>query len=44
MIFMNPKTKKYPVYHSNEKEVYNTKFTVAVHYSIPEGDWDEYDI
>jgi hypothetical protein len=43
MIFINPKTKKYPVYHSNEKED-NTSFTVVVHYSIPEGDWDEYDI
>jgi hypothetical protein len=42
-IFINPKTTKYPIYR-DEKQVYNTRYTVVVHYSVPEGDWDEYDI
>jgi hypothetical protein len=42
-IFVNPKTQKYPL-HRDGKEVYNTKYTVIVHYSVPKGHWDEYDI
>jgi hypothetical protein len=42
-IFVNPKTLIYPI-RRNDKKVYNTRYTVVVHYSIPKGDWDEYDI
>jgi hypothetical protein len=41
-IFVNPKRREY-VYR-NEKQVRSTTYTVVVHYSIPEEDWDEYDI
>lgn len=42
-IFENPKTLKYPIYRDG-KEVYNTRYSVIVHYSVPKGGWHEYDI
>jgi hypothetical protein len=42
-VFSNPKIQKYPLYRDN-KEVYNTRHTVVVYYSIPKGYWEEYDI
>jgi hypothetical protein len=45
-IFTNPKIFKRPTGY-NEEWTYNTiytKYTVIVHYSIPNGDWDEFDI
>jgi hypothetical protein len=42
-IFVNPKIQKYPICR-NDKKVYNTRYTVVVHYSVPKKDWGEYDI
>lgn len=42
-IFVNPKTQKHPIYRDG-KDVYNTRYTVIVHYSVPKGEWEEYDI
>jgi hypothetical protein len=42
-IFVNPKTQKYPLRRNDEK-IYNTRYTVVIHYSIPNGYWEEYDI
>ena len=43
-IFINPKVHKDPVYRDTNKEVHDTRYTVVVHYSIPKGYWDEFDI
>jgi len=43
-IFMNPKSLEHPKRLDDGKEVYNIRYTVVVHYSVPKGDWKEYDI
>ena len=41
-ICINPKTEEYV--YGDKKQIYNTRYTVVVHYSIPKGDWDEFDV
>jgi hypothetical protein len=46
-IFSNPKKHEIPFLDQIDKIKYPptyTKYTVVVHYSIPKGDWEEYDI
>jgi hypothetical protein len=42
-IFVNPKLQTYPTCR-DDKKIYNTRYTVVVHYSVPKGDWVECDI
>jgi hypothetical protein len=43
-IFENPKALGHPKRRGDGKEVYNTRYTVVVHYSVPKGYWEEFDI
>jgi hypothetical protein len=42
--FINPKKLKHSRYRNNGKVTNTTTYTVVVHYSIPKGDWQEFDI
>ena len=41
--FVNPKTQKHPIYRIG-KDVFSTRYTVIVHFSVPKGEWEDYDI
>ena len=43
-IFENPKALEHPKRRDDGKMIHNTKYTVVVHYSVPKGDWDEFDV
>ena len=40
-IFEIPKALEHPKRRDDGKEVYSTRYTVVVHYSVPKGDWEE---
>jgi len=43
-IFENPKALEHPKRRDDGKMIHNTKYTVVVHYSVPKGYWDEFDV
>ena len=44
LILQYPKALEHPKRRDDGKEVYSTRYTVVVHYSVPKGDWDEFDV
>jgi hypothetical protein len=43
-IFVNPKAGKFPIYQDVIDEECTPRYKIVVHYSVPKGDWDVYDI
>jgi hypothetical protein len=43
-IFINPKAGKFPIYQDVIDEECTPRYKIVVHYSVPKGDWDVYDI
>jgi hypothetical protein len=46
-IFLNPKTVQIPIFDHDSEMKYTTKYTkytVVIHYSIPKGEWNKFDI
>ena len=43
-ILVNPKAGKFPVYQDVIDEECTPRYKVVVHYSVPKGDWDVYDV
>ena len=43
-IFVNPKAGRFPIYQDIIDEECTPRYKVVVHYSVPKGDWDVYDI
>jgi hypothetical protein len=43
-IFINPEAGKFPIYQDVIDEECTPRYKIVVHYSVPKGDWDVYDI
>jgi hypothetical protein len=43
-IFVNPEAGKFPIYQDVIDEECTPRYKIVVHYSVPKGDWDVYDI